>query len=288
MSGMYTSKQVDAIYLDIKKAFDSVDIGLLCHKLNTMGLNHQIQSWIQDYLTDRQQVVRIDISNVSQPINVTSGVGQGYPIGATLFILFIADLPYYIKNALIHLFADDAKISMAINNSSDCELLQNDLNDIAKYFNIHHLKLNINKSKSITFFKNKSPVNFIYKLNGSPLEKVDQIKDLGVILERDLSFKSHIEHIITKAKSRLAWIRRYSKEFNDPWIIKKLYMTFVLPILEYASQIWCPNQSSQITKLESIQKQFLLFALRKFKWTKVGEFRLPKYRHRLLLLDMNT
>lgn len=286
IKGMHASKQVDAIYLDIKKAFDTVDIELLCHKLRIMGLNREILNWIHDYLTDRKQLVKINTANISRPINVTSGVGQGYPIGATLFLLFIIDLPSHVRNALIHLFADDAKISLPINNIEDCVILQKDLNAVAEYFNLHCLELNIKKSNSITFYKNKSPVDFIYTINNLQIEKVDQIKDLGIILDRNLNFKSHIEYIVTKAKSRLAWVRRFSKEFDDPWVTKKLFMTFVLPILEYASQIWAPNYEYQIRNLESIQKQFLLFALRKFKWP--NGFILPSYRHRLLLLDMNS
>lgn len=115
---MNSHKQVEAIYLDIKKAFDSVDVELLCHKLQVMGLNQQILNWLNDYLTDRQQLVRINSSNVSHPIQVTSGVGQGYPIGATLFILFIADLPQCTKSASISLFADDTKLFMTISTAS--------------------------------------------------------------------------------------------------------------------------------------------------------------------------
>lgn len=172
---------------------------------------------------------------------------------------------------------------------NDCAALQDDLNSIANYFNVHSLKLNINKSKSISFYKNKSPVDFVYHINDSPIEKVDQIKDLDVILDRDLSFKSHIEFTATLAKtrnSRLAWIRRFSRDFNDPWVIKKLFMTFVLPIVDYASQIWSPIYEYQINRIESIQKQFLLFAIRKFKWK--NRFKLPSYKSRLLLLNMNT
>lgn len=197
MNGMNTSKQVDAVYLDIKKAFDSVDIELLCHKLHIMGLNSQILNWLRDYLTDRQQLVKTNSSNISSPIDVTSGVGQGYPIGATLFILFIVDLPLHVKNALIHLFADDAKLSLPIDSIGDCEKLQIDLNDVVRYFNINHLQLNVNKSKSISFHKHNTPINYTYTINNLPIEKVELIKDLGVILHRSLSFREHIEFITT-------------------------------------------------------------------------------------------
>lgn len=138
----------------------------------------------------------------------------------------------------------------------------------------------------MTFYRNKSTFEYVYTINSLAIEKVSVIKDLGVILDHKLSFSNHIEFITTRAKSRLAWIRRFSKEFNDPWVIKKLFFTFVLPILEYASQVWSPKTSNYIKDIESIQKQFLLFALRKFQWP--NRFQLPPYKHRLLLLHMNT
>lgn len=89
-----------------------------------------------------------------------------------------------------------------------------------------------------------------------------------------------------KAKSRLAWIKYFGREFEDPWTLKRLFFTFVLPIIEYGSQIWNPYTTEKIHKIESIQKQFLLYALRKLKWP--HRFRLPSYTHRLLLLQMIT
>lgn len=286
MNGMCNAKQVDAIYLDIKKAFDSVDVVLLCHKLEIMGLNTILLNWIRDYLSNRRQMVKLSTSCISQHIRVTSGVGQGYPIGATLFILFIMDLPFQVENAWLHLFADDAKLSMPINTTHDCQVLQDDVDRVSQYFDYHCLQLNVKKSNSITFYRNKSTIQYVYTIKGLVVEKVQHIKDLGVILDQNLSFANHIEYITTKSKSRLAWVRRFSREFDDPWVIKQLYMTFVAPILEYASQIWSPLQLYQIKKIESIQKQFLLFALRKFKWK--NRFQLPSYKNRLLLLRMNT
>lgn len=283
--GINSHKQVDAIYLDISKAFDTVDIRLLCHKLDILGLNPEILSWIRNYLCGRTQLVKIN-SSISNIINVTSGVGQGYPIGATLFIIYLIDLPLYVTNSSIHLFADDAKLSLAVNSNIDCENLQRDLLQVTEYFSIHFLDLNIRKTKIITFTRKYAPITFDYCIYHSIIERVSEIKDLGVILDRKLSFTSHFDYIVLKAKSRLAWIKRFSYEFDDPWVIKRLFTTFVSPILEYASQIWSPQFKVHTLRIESIQKQFLLFALRKFHWK--DRFHLPSYKHRLLLLQMNT
>lgn len=200
--------------------------------------------------------------------------------------MFLIDLPYYIKESVVHLFADDSKISKPISSIDDCHKLQNDLNVANEFFKINRLKLNVNKTKIITFFRGNNPIRFNYTIDNKSIERVTNIRDLGVILNERLTFNSHINHIVSKAKSRLAWIKRYSKEFDDPWIIKRLYETFVLPIVEYASPIWAPEYKNHINKIESIQKQFLIFSFRKFKWS--HRFELPPYKHRLLFFHMNT
>lgn len=285
-AGIASHKQVDAVYLDISKAFDTVNVELLCYKLKLMGLNSQILQWITAYLNGRQQLVKIDSSTISNPINVSSGVGQGYPIGATLFTLFMYELPFYLTSSKLHLFADDGKISMPVNSSSQCENLQIDLNAAHRFFEANHLFLNTEKSRCITYFRGNNPIHYAYTINNRVIDRTSEIKDLGVILDSKLTFRNHIEYISTRAKSLSAWMRRFTREFDDPWVIKSIYSTFVLPVLEYASQIWAPHYMNHIAKLESIQKQFLLYALRKFNWP--DRFHLPPYKHRLLLLQMNT
>lgn len=286
MNSLSTHKQIEAIYLDLCKAFDSVIVALLIHKLRIMGMNQQIMNWIAEYFNGRQQLVRVGSNTTSSPINVTSGVGQGYPISSSLFNLFLFDLPFFVNNASISLFADDAKLFMPVNNENDCKILQNELNIVNEYFKINCMKLNEKKTKMITFHRCHLPIKFNYFLNDSPIERVDVIKDLGILLDEKLTYKCHINFIVSKAKSILAWIKRYSYEFDDPWIVKRLFETFVLPIIEYASHIWSPSVKSDIIRIESIQKQFLLFALRKFQWK--DRFRLPSYKNRLLFFHMNT
>lgn len=144
--------------------------------------------------------------------------------------------------------------------------LQADLNRLVAFFEQNHLKLNVSKTKFVSFHRGKLKVNFQYVIGCEEIERVTLIKDLGVILDHQLNFNSHIEFITAKAKSRLAWIKRFGYEFEDPWTLKKLFYTFILPIVEYASPVWNPYTADKINRIESIQKQFLLFALRKIKW----------------------
>lgn len=251
-----------------------------------MGLNSQFLKWITEYLNGRQQFVKIDSTTISNAINVSSGVGQGYPIGATLFTLFMYETQFYLTSSKLHLFADDGKVSMPVNSSSQCENLQNDLNSVSRFFEASHLFLNTVKSKCITYFRGNNPIHYTYTINNKVINRTSEIKDLGVILDSKLTIKNNIEYISTRAKSLSAWMRRFTSEIDDPWVIKYIYSTFVLPVFEYASQIWAPNYMNHIAKVVSVQKQFLLYALRKFNWP--DRFQLPPYKHRLLLLQMNT
>ena len=285
ISGMAKGMQSDAIYLDIAKAFDSVNIELLIRKLAIMGLNKQLLEWIKSYLHDRKQIVKLN-ENVSNPIEVTSGTGQGYPIGATLFLLFIIDLPKHVKESILQSFADDTRLWKQIKRIEDCFELQADLDRLVRYFRLNKLELNVLKTKFVSFHRGSLKFNYKYSIDNEKIERVDVIRDLGVILDRKLNFKAHIEYITAKARSILAWIKRFGYEFEDPWTIKRLFSTFVLPIVEYASQVWNPYTQYMIARVESIQKQFLLFALRKMKWA--HRFRRPPYECRLLELQMIT
>ena len=97
-----------------------------------------------------------------------------------------------------------------------------------------------------------------------------------------------MEYTIGRAKSVLVWIKRFSYEFDDPWVIKRIFETFVIPITEYGSQVWSPKYNIDIAKIESVQKQFLIYAFRKFDWYRNENFTLPSYKHRLLFFHMNT
>ena len=114
--------------------------------------------------------------------------------------------------------------------------------------------------------------------------RVSIIKDLGVWFDYKLNFKYHISVTTAKTNAVLSLIKRFGREFNDVFVIKSLYTSLVLSIIEYGSIVWMPVLDVNINRIESIQKQFLLFILRNMG--RLDRFRLPLYRHRLKLLNM--
>ena len=121
--------EVDVIYLDFTKAFDKVCHTILIDRLKTYGIGGKLIGWFNSYLTGRQQRVVLD-GIYSNWLDVTSGVPQGSILGPLLFLVYIDEMPNYLRNdskLYIALFADDSKLYSRISNATDSERLQNDL-----------------------------------------------------------------------------------------------------------------------------------------------------------------
>jgi len=116
---------VDVIYLDFKKAFDSVPHRRLLKKLSAYGFRGQLFEWLKDFLTGRRQRVKIGDS-YSDWSSILSGVPQGSVLGPMLFLVFINDLPEALTGC-IKLFADDTKIYSTVSTDSDFRILQENL-----------------------------------------------------------------------------------------------------------------------------------------------------------------
>lgn len=148
------------------------------------------------------------------------------------------------------------------------------------------LSLNVSKCKIMSYCRRNNCHEVVYTLGTSTIDRCNTFTDLGVIFDKNLSFNLHVDSLISKANSRLGLIKRWSKEINDPHITKCLFTGLVRSILEFSCPVWNPYYTIHKNRLESIQKQFLIFALKDLNWN--DNFRLPPYKHRLLLLDMNT
>jgi hypothetical protein len=130
------------------------------------------------------------------------------------------------------------------------------------------------------------PIEFVYSVSGTALERVDEIKDFGVIMDGRMSFLSHIEAIISKSSRMLGFIERISREFCDPYTHKTLYTSLVRPNLEHATCVWSPHQSVHSKRLERVQNNFIRYAVGRLPPWRVWP--LPAYDARCLLIGLEV
>ena len=256
--------EVHSVYTDFSKAFDRVPHGILLQKLQAYGLSGPIFEWIRSYLTDRRQLVRVN-NFVSSEILVPSGVPQGSHIGPLLFNLFINDVINCFKSSEFSLFADDMKVFKAVGDLDDCLALQDDLDRFAAWCNANCMDLNIKKCKFIKFSRLHYSYNFQYHIEGQELSEVDTLRDLGVTLDRSLSFTKHLSEIIGKSFKMLGFIKRHTREFSNICSLKILYCALVRTHLEYASCVWNPHYITHVRRIEKIQTKFLKYINFKFR-----------------------
>ena len=246
---------VDAIYLDFRKAFDSVPHKRLVEKLKSYGIQSPLICWISSFLSDRYQLVKIG-NSFSRHLKVVSGVPQGSILGPLLFLIFINDIDEVIKNASIIKYADDIRLFLKFsrNTNSNCgpELLQADLHGIEMWCKTWLLKLNTSKCNCIYFgLKNSSHT---YLLNNIPLPSVSSERDLGVLLTADLKPSLQCLQVANRANKILGCIR-LSFKYLDASTLIVLYKALVLPVLEYCTVAWCPFFVKDIETLEKVQRR---------------------------------
>ena len=209
---------VDIIYTDFKKAFDSVPHNRLLVKLKSFGLPEGLLEWINQFLMGRQQRVKIE-GVASTWCNVGSGVPQGSVLGPLLFVLFINDIVDGIS-CNVFLYADDMKIFTGIISEENSRQLQNDINTIVKWTTKWQLELNAAKCKSLTIYgkhnQNNQRVYYIIDDNGAiPLVTSNGEKDLGILVDQNLSFELHILDKIKKANRILGLLKRNFKHMGS-------------------------------------------------------------------------
>ena len=250
--------QTHVIYTDFRRAFDSVPHELLLLKLRSQfGIENNMFYWFQSYLADRLQRVVIN-GKQSDWYEVSSGVPQGSILGPTLFLMYINDIFSCINHSHLLLFADDCKIFKEITCKTDCHLLQCDINSIYEWCKTWHMNLHPEKCFFMNFsLKRQNDIVCEYFIGDFILNRVMQMKDLGVHFTYNLNFSLHVSKIASKARQMLGFINRVTSDFTDPKTLYILYNSYVRSRLEFCSQVWNPSSATSITKLERVQKRFL-------------------------------
>ena len=255
MSSLDSKVPVDAIYLDFRKAFDTVPHKRLINKLYGYGVRGHLLQWIKEFLTDRQQYVSVN-GHCSGRVPVTSGVPQGSVLGPTLFIYFINDLPD-VTCTKTKIFADDTKAYTPINTEKDKDDLQTCINNLVSWSEKWLLNFNSQKCKVLHLGDNNPLYKYFITEDGvnKELEVTTLEKDLGVYVDPELNFNDHINETTKKARKISALLLR-TITYKSKDILIPLYKALVRPILEYANSVWCPYIRKHINSIERIQRNF--------------------------------
>ena len=260
MSNHDKNIQSDIILMDFAKAFDKVPHKRLLYKLHWYGIRGSIHHWIQSFLSNRTQRVIID-GILSSPVSVTSGVPQGTVLGPLLFLVYINDLPDYISHSTIRLFADDCILHRPIQNEHDSLLLQEDIDSLYAWTIAWQMELNIAKCCSMHItLSQQHKISHTYHIHNTQLSVVNQCKYLGIVIQSDLRWNSHVDQITAKANQTLAMLKRNIKLVPSK-IKDKAYKSLVRPKLEFASSVWAPWQQFLINKIENIQRRAARFVV---------------------------
>ena len=195
---------------------------------------------------------------LSKPHPVVSGVPQGSVLGPLLFLVLIGDIDEHVQHSIVASFADDTRATKGIKTIEDAVDLQNDLFHIYGWSERNNSSFNSVKFELMRYGSNmslKESTNYV-----SPewqlIEAKGAVKDLGIMLEDNLTFKQHIDNITESAKRMSAWVfRTFNTREQLP--LMTLYKSLVRPLVEYSSALWSPTSKADINKLEEIQKSFV-------------------------------
>ena len=209
-------------------------------------------NWIKAWFSNRIQQILLD-GITSSSVAVTSGVPQGTVLHPLMFLLYINDITINIKSPL-RIFADDCLLYRVINSPEDTIILQQDLDQISDWVKIWQLRLNVTKCALIRCSRSLTPIVHHYTLNNSFLKEIDQHLYLGIMLNKTLSWLSHISNIAKKASNTLNFIKRNLSDCSRE-VKAQAYLTMVRPQMEFASVVWDPCYNVDVDKLEKIQRR---------------------------------
>ena len=250
------------VFLDLKKAFDTVDINILLQKLCHYGFRNVTNIWFTNYLKNRTQYVSVS-DQKSDLKEIKCGIPQGSVLGPLLFLLYINDLPQ-ATNFFTSLFADDTGLLLSSSDPNRLMKIANfELEKAKEWFQANKLTLNVSKTKYIVF-RNKN-MNFksdMFRLmiGDEVLERIGNncqeksFKFVGVQFDEFLTWEHHINHVAKRISSSIFALNQ-AKKFLPLNIRLTLYNSLVQPFLEYGIAAWGAAKCQYIEKIEKLQKK---------------------------------
>ena len=241
--------------MDLSKAFDCIRYELLIAKLHAYGFSHEALTLINDYLTNRQQRVKVN-GSFSSWKDLTRGVPQGSVLGPLLFNIYINDLLLFIQNSDICNYADNTTI-YSCDKSLDniTHKLENDCNVALKWFADNFMKLNADKCHLLVLGQRcDDSVNV--KIGNTDVVHSSEEKLLGVHIDSKLSFDHHVSKLCQKASNKLYALARISP-YMDQKKLRNLMRAFITSQFQYCPLIWMFLSRQLDQKVNKIQERAL-------------------------------
>ena len=231
-----------AVFLDLSKAFNTLDHQILLHKLKYYGIQESALNWIHSYLYNRSQYVEVDSRIKSEKVTLNIGVPQGSILGPLLFIIYTNDLHNSTKYFKFILYADDTTLFNPLcnyNYDNDCLQINNELNKIFEWLCVNKLSLNVKKTQFMIFHSTKRSIQKKPDLfiNNIPIEHTDEFNFLGITINSVLDWKPHINKISIKI-SRAIGIMNKLKKILPSYILKTIYDSLIQCHINYGILAW--------------------------------------------------
>lgn len=260
---------ISAVFLDLKRAFETIDRKRLLAKLSAFGFTARVVKWFEEYLKDRSQQTKVNGYTSNRERN-DLGVPQGSVLGAILFILYINDMPTKLHSAFINLFADDTLIYLhgknldVMRDRMNCELER-----INQWLKQNKLKLNASKTKIMVIksTSTKMPLNSIV-MDGEVIGMEYEFKYLGVMIDYKLNFKANVDYICKKVAKKVGVLSRLARYITFGARMS-IYKSIIAPHFDYCAMLLYLGDGASFGRLQKLQNRAMRAILKCKKLTPI-------------------
>ena len=242
------------IYIDLQKAFDTVNHSILMDKLEYYGIRGVPKMWLESFLIGRHQFTHIK-DRSSSKLPITHRVPQGSVLGPLLFLLYINDLHKAIQHSSVHHFADDTNLLYTNNSLKKINKhINHDIKHLCQWLRSNKISLNASKTEIIIFKTKLKTItkHLNFRVSGQKINPTTSVKYLGVHLSDSLTWEIHFKNLQTKLNRAIGLLSKI-RHYTPKSLLKTIYFSLFNSHLIYACQIWGQSKTKLFQEIEKLQ-----------------------------------